>query len=159
MTDEEFIALTKTHLHQRSVELIDSGMFAELKRVDPDAHQALWYMAQEIVRQREDEGWSVAHDDEHDEGQMAMAAACYAHLAGAQAKVNGRGKPGRIMTTAPSMSPPPSWPWDERWWKPKGINRNLIRAGALIAVEWGRFMREIPTLASAQQRTSQTERS
>jgi hypothetical protein len=129
--DEAFLRRAKEHLEQRSAELSANAMFTALREVDRDAYQALWYIAQEVVRQREDEGWTVAHDDEHGNGEMASAAACYALLV-AQPPNDHRHGLGY---------PPSAWPWDVKWWKPKNTNRNLIRAGALIVAEWGRFMR------------------
>ena len=35
-------------------------------------------IAGERERQKSEEGWTTEHDDEHDDGQMALAAACYA---------------------------------------------------------------------------------
>ena len=35
-------------------------------------------IAAERQRQVDVEGWTPAHDDEHDEGELAIAAACYA---------------------------------------------------------------------------------
>ena len=75
-------------------------------------------------RQVEVEGWHAQHDDLHDSGQMAKAAACYAagdvlHL--------GKGKT--------------LWPWDAKWWKPKDRRRDLVQAGALIIAEIERLDR------------------
>ena len=81
----------------------------------------------ERQRQVEAEGWTPKHDDEHQRGEMAGAAACYAlrnvqHWGAAQA--------------AASL-----WPWDEKWWKPSDNRRNLVKAGALIIAEIERLDR------------------
>lgn len=88
-------------------------------------------IAEERARQVAQEGWTPDHDDEHSDGQMAQAAACYALVAMEQ--VNGEEGP---FAPDPSM-----WPWDESWWKPKDEIRNLVRAGALIAAEIDRVQR------------------
>lgn len=86
----------------------------------------------ERSRQVAAEGWTVAHDDEHDCGQIPMAAACYAA--------------GQILfksfthhNGAPDYRS--VWPWDRPWWKPKDARRNLVRAGALILAEIERLDR------------------
>lgn len=62
-------------------------------------------------RQVEVEGWTPEHDDQHAFEEMALAAACYANA-------------------DPDDPPPPSWPWNASWWKPRDRRRNLIRAAA-----------------------------
>lgn len=92
-------------------------------------------IAAERRRQREVEGWTEAHDDEHTHGEMAQAAACYATPEKMFRRFRPSGKP---------VIPPPNaltWPWDEGWWKPKDKLRNLERAGALIAAEIARIKR------------------
>lgn len=74
-------------------------------------------------RQIEKEGWMPPHDDEHSDGQMAVAAACYA------------------VTTNQRAVTPAWWPWEDEWWKPKDYRRNLVRAGALILAEIERLDR------------------
>ncbi|UWU64136.1 hypothetical protein [Pseudomonas aeruginosa] len=76
------------------------------------------------------EGRTPEHDDEHDNGEMARAAACYA-LAGSSAPNDG--------TAALLVSL--AWPWDEQWWKPSTARRDLIKAGALILAEIERIDR------------------
>ncbi|HBO5662343.1 TPA: hypothetical protein L4592_004298, partial [Pseudomonas aeruginosa] len=85
------------------------------------------------VRRRrlvENEGRTPEHDDEHDNGEMARTAACYA-LAGSSAPNDG--------TAALLVSL--AWPWDEQWWKPSTARRDLIKAGALILAEIERLDR------------------
>lgn len=71
----------------------------------------------ERERQKSVEGWTPEHDDEHNDEQLALAAACYA------------------------LGSPTFWPWENRWWKPKDRRRNLVRAGALILAEIERIDR------------------
>ena len=68
------------------------------------------------------EGWTNEHDDEHDAGELADAAACYA-----------LGKPWEIIKQL--------WPWSVEWWKPTDKRRNLVKAGALIVAEIERLDR------------------
>jgi hypothetical protein len=95
------------------------------------AHQpdsALADVATERKRQIEIEGWTPEHDDEHDDTQLAGAAACYA-----------------LATVAHWAARPAIaqlWPWDASWWKPADDpRRNLVKAGALILAEIERLDR------------------
>lgn len=76
-------------------------------------------------RQVTAEGWTREHDDEHSDGSLAAAAACYAITAGGD----------------PRDEAPGFWPWDESWWKPGTERRNLVKAGALILAEIERIDR------------------
>ncbi|OZI59905.1 hypothetical protein [Bordetella genomosp. 11] len=79
----------------------------------------------ERQRQISVEGWHAAEDDNHEDGQMAAAAACYA-----------------MFTQAyPPGDPVQYWPWDKSWWKPSTPRRNLVKAGALILAEIERLDR------------------
>ena len=90
-------------------------------------------IAAERKRQIEKEGWSLRHDDEHDGGQMAAAAACYAlHSAG---RLRG------ITVDDDGEQIPSCWPWSAFWWKPHSPRRDLVRAGALIIAEIERLDR------------------
>ncbi len=89
-------------------------------------------IAQERQRQIDQEGWTADHDDDHDGGQLCMAAACYVKSAWDTATCHSQ--PG----VAPIM-----WPWSEKWWKPTGEPiRDLTKAGALIAAEIDRLQRQ-----------------
>lgn len=82
-------------------------------------------VAAERRRQIEVEGWTPEHDDQHRDGEMAAAAACYC----------------QPRHPAHYQIPPAGWPWDRDWWKPKTARENLVRAGALIAAEIERLDR------------------
>lgn len=88
-------------------------------------------------RQITEEGWTPEHDDRHDRGELAAAAACYASSAVLRAH------PGRFgwPTTRPA---PEMWPWASGWWKPTGYRRDLVKAGALILAEIERLDRAAP---------------
>jgi hypothetical protein len=101
-------------------------------------------IAAERARQEAEEGWTAEHDDTHTQGEMAIAAACYAW---------------------PSPRPlfvKQAWPWDREWWKPAipgerigfpeehsadeiaaARIKDLVRAGALIAAEIDRLSRAL----------------
>lgn len=92
--------------------------------------QAWIDVQEERRRQITAEGWTPEHDDEHADGQMARAAACYA-LAGSSAPNDG--------TAALLVSL--AWPWDEQWWKPSTPRRDLVKACALALAEIERLDR------------------
>lgn len=75
------------------------------------------------------EGWTPEHDDQHQYGEMALAAACYA---------------AADTENYPPAEPPDLWPWDSEWWKPASERRNLIKAAALILAEIERIDRAAP---------------
>lgn len=79
-------------------------------------------VAAERQRQKDVEGWTPEHDDEHIDGSLALAAGAYA-------------------IASASATKPFYWPWDERWWKPTNRRRNLVKAGALILAEIERLDR------------------
>lgn len=87
-------------------------------------------IAAERVRQINEEGWTAAHDDEHTDGSLAEAAACYAHP---------------LLQASKPPHLPIGWPlsWDPEWWKPSDDRRrDLIKAGALIVAEVDRIDRK-----------------
>ena len=87
-------------------------------------------IAQERQRQIREEHWSRRHDREHDESELARAAACYALPAEYRKKIS-------LMHLV--------WPgfWD---FKPGPTRiRELVKAGALIAAEIDRLASEAET--------------
>lgn len=104
-------------------------------------------IARERARQVSEEGYSAKHDDEHDGGQLAMAAACYASAAACE----------RIYTRrdhANGTSYDDPFPWRGHDSRPRKGNvlmvddvpddvaiRLLVKAGALIAAEIDRLQR------------------
>jgi len=87
-------------------------------------------IAQERQRQVEQEGYSAEQDDQHKKEQLVFAAMAYCWAGKSD-------RPGNYTTIAYS-----AWPWDREAWKPKDRLSNLVRAGALIAAEIDRFLRE-----------------
>lgn len=107
---------------------------ADRRLLEQDGTDTRWggvrRVAVERFRHVEEEGWSAHHDDEHDQGELAAAAACYADVAFRQAR-------GLNPSTLPNM-----WPWSRQWFKPASEPiRNLEKAGALIAAELDRLLR------------------
>lgn len=90
-------------------------------------------IAKERRRQIRVERWDSGHDDEHDEGQLAIAAACYALPEGVRAR-----RVDQFQNLRSTL-----WAWDEEWWKPTPHDRRreLVKAGALIAAEIDRLNR------------------
>lgn len=91
---------------------------------------AAFDVLRERLRQKEVEGWTAEHDDQHDGGELAEAAACYA-LASADPE----------GADCPLVALGAFWPWDPKWWKPGNRRRMLIKAGALILAEIERLDR------------------
>lgn len=78
------------------------------------------------------EGWTAEHDDSHNQnGELAMAAACYAAKSAGDYSAE---------SFAPSVREL-KWPFPRNWWKPKDRRRDLVRAGALILAEIERLDR------------------
>lgn len=92
-----------------------------------DRDSAVSDILAERLRQIETEGWTSEHDDQHEVGQMAEAAACYAANAGGFVWIGGW--PGEV------------WPWAREWWKPSTPRRDLVKAAALIIAEIERLDR------------------
>lgn len=99
--------------------------------------QALSDVVAERCRQIQVEGWSPAHDDKHDDGQMAKAAAAYAgHAAACFTLGMNPDHPAYAKADVPR-----GWPWADRWWKPSSPRRDLVKAAALILAEIERIDR------------------
>lgn len=97
----------------------------ELKSSDSTVPNGVRIIEYERNRQINEEGWTDNHDNEYKKGELALAAMCYA---------------------APDKSTVlRSWPWDSSWWKPTPDDRirELAKAGALIAAEIDRLLREM----------------
>lgn len=97
---------------------------------------AIQLIVAERQRQIETESWTQEHDDQHWEGAMAAAAACYA----LPPKTREQSLLGGTVLFH-------LWPWDREWWKPKPRDRirELVKAGALIVAEIDRLQRSRAT--------------
>lgn len=99
------------------------AVFITISRACPvGLDPAIEQIAAERVRQVEVEHFDADHDDEHVGGDLALAAAAYALV--------GRSNLSDAV-----------WPFDPDWLKDAGEDRNLVKAGALIAAELGRRLR------------------
>jgi hypothetical protein len=102
-----------------------------------DTGDGLSLIAAERWRQVEVEGYQFAHDDAHDEGELAIAAACYAaSSANEQLFIDNTGnREGDAMVDP--------WPFEKALDKRLKHNRmkKLAIAGALIAAELDRLLR------------------
>jgi hypothetical protein len=97
-------------------------------------------IAAERARQVSEEGWTPEHDDQHEGGEIARAAACYAYVASCTdlvREVDALSKDGASDIVMIRRS----WSWDWKFWKPKDRIRDLVRAGALCAAEIDRLLR------------------
>ncbi len=85
----------------------------------------------ERQRQIDVEGFTQDHDEAHADGELAMAAICYAD-------------PDSVIIdqSSPSDIGIFFWPWEWHDWKPKSYRENLVRAGALIIAEIERLDRQ-----------------
>lgn len=88
---------------------------------------AIALIAAERQRQVEAEGWTPEHDDGHQDGEIALAAACYA--------IPDRELGVDFLSRL--------WPWGWDGWKPTPDDRirELVKAGALITAEIDRLQR------------------
>ena len=97
-------------------------------------------IAAERERQITAKGWSAAHDDKHNNAELAYAGSCYAHV-GAAVKRGIDVKDIKEFYTD-GMDSLIHWPWEDESWKPSNDPiPNLMKAGALIAAELDRLMR------------------
>ncbi|TIM14496.1 MAG: hypothetical protein E5Y67_12520 [Mesorhizobium sp.] len=129
-------------------------------------------IAAERQRQIESEGWTPEHDDKHEKGELAGAAACYAlhdvnyvapshypprRVYAAVSEARDAVSKTEMATTREAIrlaigepKAPTRWPWDASWWKPTARRRDLVKAGALIAAEIERIDRLAARLRAAQ---------
>lgn len=86
-------------------------------------------ITKERERQKTAEGWTPEHDNTHQGGELAIAAACYA-VEGADAAVVGE-------------EYEEAWPWSKRWDKrdKHDERRRLVIAAALLVAEIERLDR------------------
>lgn len=84
-------------------------------------------IAEERQRQITKEGYSLEHDDAHNDGEIVTAAMAYLDF------VYGSSRNVAVW----------KWPWSDDSFKPAGGDiKNLVKAGALIAAEIDRLQRE-----------------
>jgi len=101
---------------------------------------AIELIATERARQIDQEGWTAEYDSQHNPSELTRAGISYAAQAATQMQL-------QTHETCDTMN----WPWDYKWWKPsRDPVRNLVIAGALIAAEIDRALREQQVEAAAQ---------
>lgn len=71
-------------------------------------------------------GFDSIHDDQHESGEIAQAAASYALAA---------------TSTSTPIHPSDLWPWEDNSFNPRSRRENLIRALALLLAEVARLDR------------------
>lgn len=129
MHDAVMALLYKGVARTDTQKLLDAYIAAAPGKEVPQA----WLDVQaERRRQITAEGWTPEHDDEHDGGQIAQAAGCYALHAGG---IGTDWPDGRQNGSALF------WPWDKDWWKPTTPRRDLVKACALALAEIERLDR------------------
>lgn len=102
-------------------------------------------IAAERQRQIEKEGWTHDHDEEHKMGELTEAAKCYATVGAAIIRGSSAEEWPVSMFDGFNDSIV-EWPWEDESWKPAAsAERNLIKAGALIAAELDRLHRRAAT--------------
>lgn len=90
-------------------------------------------IATERQRQIDAERWTQEHDDDHDNGKMALSACVYAHYA---ATDHAHNQAIECFTEEDCEDfSPRGWPWAPEAFKPKPRRYDLIRAAALIVAE------------------------
>lgn len=106
---------------------------------DPAGH-VLTDIAAERDRQRCQEGFDAAHDDQHDGGELVLAACAYAFAAQMPELTREVVMPenGGVVHSETLRE---LWPWAHEWWKPSDRRRDLVKAGALIVAEIERLDR------------------
>lgn len=126
LSDEQILAIQTQHIpkHGWSTNGIAFAR-ALLAAAGNSQSQAARDVLAERARQVNVEGWTTAHDDQYQNDELSLAAACYAIAS----------------DTAPQVGTPQMWPWPDEWWKPTTERRNLVKAGALILAEIERLDR------------------
>lgn len=96
---------------------------------DTQTRNGVELIAAERQRQIDTEGWTPEHDDEHADAELTRAAICYAQS-------------GCGFDFGSACDHDALWPWEPSWFKPLDMERDLVKAGALIAAEIDRLQRE-----------------
>jgi hypothetical protein len=112
------------------------------KNTPPDFAYIVEELATERVRHISGEGYTLEHDDEHVDGEIAAGAAAYC-LAAAN-RIDGIGAVQVNATAIPGTRVDAirkAWAWGMGSFKPTTARRNLIKAGAMIIAEIGRIDR------------------
>ncbi len=107
---------------------------SEWLAIPTDLSSAAIDVLAERQRQKDVEGWTTEHDDEHATGAMARAAAVYAVVGSSDGRnITDDGSTHSVIERL--------WPWDWSWFKANGRRRNLVKSGALVLAEIERIDR------------------
>ncbi|CAD7036635.1 hypothetical protein RHAB21_02550 [Pseudorhizobium halotolerans] len=110
---------------------------------------AIFDVITERLRQQEKEGWTPEHDDAHEGGELAQAAAVYAHpfkikLAKRRGEYDRGTNPWpwyEQVDVSGGRGDFPVWGWEPAWLKKTDRRRDLVKAAALIIAEIERLDR------------------
>ena len=94
------------------------------------------YVLAERQRQQSAEGWTPEHDDAYRNDELLKAAVCYAWPRWPFFSDD------TFDAHAAGYWHPRLWPWAQKWWKPCGKRRNLVKAAALLLAEIERLDRD-----------------
>lgn len=95
-------------------------------------------IAEERQRHLVEFGYTLQHDQQHTDGQLAAAASVYADMANYHAELPRYDGNGKELVLIPRAY---KWPWDMKYLKltPNDRIKELQKAGALIAAEIDRL--------------------
>jgi vacuolar-type H+-ATPase subunit I/STV1 len=126
------IANLLPRVNREAVEQRKRAEAAEARVAELEESVVLGAAARDILaeraRQISAEGWIPKHDDAHDKGEIASAAAAYAAAS-------------TFYHADPYAAVLSIWPWKRAWLKPTNPRRDLVKAGALILAEIERLDR------------------
>lgn len=101
--------------------------------------RAVTSVVAERQRQIKAEGYTDEHDDKHDSGELAGAAACYARHVNARSWVFLQDR----FDAYRNEPVPNAWPFDAASWKPRSPREDMVKAAALALAEIERMDRTI----------------
>lgn len=108
-------------------DLLDENQQLHERLAGVNATTGAYMIAVERERQIKNEGYNAEHDQVHTPMTLAKAAVSYILC-------NDEGE-RKIAKTI-------YWPWEDKYYKPRDMKRNLIRAGALVAAAIDRLLAE-----------------
>jgi len=108
-------------------DLLDENRKLHERLTSVNATTGAYMIAEERERQIKDEGYNAEHDQAHAPMTLAKAAVSYILC-------NDEKKRKIAKTTY--------WPWEDKYYKPRDMKRNLVRAGALVAAAIDRLLAE-----------------
>ncbi|HEY4112901.1 MAG TPA: hypothetical protein VGM17_02465 [Rhizomicrobium sp.] len=117
------------------------------KHTPPDFQHVIEEIAAERNRQISGEGYTLAHDDAHERGEIGAGAAAYAFAASLQLSFprllgpNAKAWHDDAAHGSAVGLVQQAWPWPRHQFKPGTARRNLVKAGAMIVAEIGRVDR------------------